>query len=377
MELAKSLQRGEAPEEIHRQFEHRAVGDDRERLMSAYAQYRLAEATYKRKLELYNQRIISDQPLQEARAQFEMSQASYQSLMDQMEYQTRLALTRARQSLHQAETQIRVAREHLRILGIRAGEGSIAPLIVDSTAIDSGLLPTQENLGTPGNATAAPRSGEVKTEAVPFPTVNGLLVMEETPVSAFALRAPFDGTILDRELMVPGIHVDTSHHLFILADLSDVWVEASVHESDFGLLEGSRGGRVDLVSPAYPGRRFEGTVIYTGDLVDEKSRTLKVLARADNPDRMLKPGMFVEVKIFHREPRSAIQIPVSALLSDGEATFVYVKTGAEQFERRDVIAGDGQGGRVVVFNGLKGGEEVVIEGGYKIKAEAFQLASSK
>ena len=56
---------------------------------------------------------------------------------------------------------------------------------------------------------------------------------KDTPVSTYSIWAPFDGTILDREMIVPGVAVDTTHRIFTLANLSTVWVEASVHESDF------------------------------------------------------------------------------------------------------------------------------------------------
>jgi multidrug efflux pump subunit AcrA (membrane-fusion protein) len=377
LELAKSLQRGDSPEEIHRRFEHRAVGEDREKLMTAYTHYRLAEASYARKRDLYDQKIITELPLHEARAQYEVDLASYQTLMDQMEYRTKLALTQARQALRQCETAVRVAREQLRILGIRAGEGGIEPTALQAEMGGPGK--TSNTRGTSEATMASPPSGGERGDspAEAIPTVDGRMVVEETPVSAYALRAPFDGTILDRESIVPGVYVGTTHRLFTLANLSSVWVEANVHESDFGLLSGSRGGRVKFRSPAYPDREFDGEVIYTGDLVDEKSRAVKLLARADNPERLLKPGMFVEVKILNRDPRPALQIPATALLTEGESTFVYVKTGPERFERRDVETADAEGERVTVRRGLEAGEEVVVEGGYKVKAEAMRLASSQ
>ena len=88
--------------------------------------------------------------------------------------------------------------------------------------------------------------------------------MLEAPVSTYSIWAPFDGTILDREMIVPGVAVDTTHRIFTLANLSTVWVEANIHESDFDMLARSRGGKIRFRSPAYPEREFEGEVIYTG-----------------------------------------------------------------------------------------------------------------
>ena len=104
---------------------------------------------------------------------------------------------------------------------------------------------------------------------------------------------------------------------------------------------------------------------------------MKLLAQAQNPERLLKPGMFVEVEVLSPEPEPADQVPASALLTQGDRTFVYVRTGPEQFERREVIAGTVYEGMVVIREGLKSGEEVVVEGGFKLKSLAIQLASAE
>lgn len=391
LQLAKSLEMNMSPEEIHRRFEHKAIGENREKLMTAYTHFHLAEATFARKRDLFQQKIISEQTLQEVRAEYEVNLASYQTLMDQMEYQTKLDLTRARQALQQAETAVRVGREQLRILGVRAVEGGIEPTEIHAEITNR--RPSSPNDRVPPSpppataptaaATVTANVGPDATAAIPtlapgtLNKVETQLDQEETPVSAYALRAPFDGTILDRETIVPGVFVDTTHRLFTIANLSSVWVEASVHESDFVELSDSRGGRVLFRSPAYPDREFTGEVTYTGDLVDEKSRTVKLLARADNPERLLKPGMFVEVKILNREARPAVQIPVTALLTEGDSTFVYIKTGPDRFIRRVIETDDAEGEKITVLTGLKPGEEVVVDGGYQIKAEALRLASSE
>ena len=133
--------------------------------------------------------------------------------------------------------------------------------------------------------------------------------LQETPVSTYSIWAPFDGAILDREMIVPGVAVDTAHRIFTMANLSSVWVEASIPESDFDVLARSRNGKVRFRSPAYPGHKFEGEVIYAGDLVEEQSRTVKLLAQAQNPERLLKPGMFLEVESSAPSPNPQTRSP--------------------------------------------------------------------
>ncbi|MFO0892231.1 MAG: efflux RND transporter periplasmic adaptor subunit [Isosphaeraceae bacterium] len=189
-------------------------------------------------------------------------------------------------------------------------------------------------------------------------------------MSNYSLWAPFDGTILDREMIIPGVPVDTNHRMFTLADLSRVYVEVHIHEHDFDILEGTRGGRVKFTSPAFPGRSFAGEVIYSGDLVEDTSRTVKLLARAENPRRVLKPGMFVDVEVMSPNGKPAVQIPASALLTHADRTFVFVRTAPDRFAERDVTAEGVVGDQLLITHGLKADEEVVTQGAYKLKALA-------
>jgi membrane fusion protein, heavy metal efflux system len=363
LELIKALQKGESPEEIHRRFKDRAVGENRVKLITAYAQYRLAIATIERNRELFAQNLITPKQFQQVNADFEVAQATYQSLMDQMGYEARLANTRARQAEQQAEAAVRTAQERLRILGVQPDgtEPEVAGGKVVGVQSD-GTLPASEKAGP----------AVEKPETILPPAKD----KEKAPVSTYSIWAPFDGTILDREMIVPGVAVNTAHRIFTMANLATVWIEANVHEGDFSMLARSRNGKVRFQAPAYPGREFEAEVIYAGDLVEERSRTVKLLARAQNPERLLKPGMFLEVEVLSPKPEPADQVPTSALLTQGDRTFVYVRTGPERFERREVIAGTAYDGKVAVRRGLEPGEEVVVEGGSKLKALSVQLASA-
>src|SRR5262249_42008966 len=119
LELLQRLQRGETPDEIHTAFKDRALGENRERMMTAYAEYRLAVATYERNRELAAHQPLTTKQYQQVSADFEVAEAAYQGLMDQMGYEARLANIRAHQALKQAETSVRAARERLRILGVK------------------------------------------------------------------------------------------------------------------------------------------------------------------------------------------------------------------------------------------------------------------
>ena len=192
------------------------------------------------------------------------------------------------------------------------------------------------------------------------------------PASTYAIWAPFDGTVLDREQIVPGVYVDTTHRIFTMSDLSSVWVEVAIHESQYGALSRSQDAAVVLSSPAYHGRQFPAEVIYTGDMVDPKSRTIKLLARAENRDRALKPGMFVAVTLRLKGALQAIVVPDAAIVSEDDHKIVFVQTGPDRFERRVVVTGASDGAKVAALKGIEAGEKVVVEGAFKLKSKAIQ-----
>ena len=373
------LRANDPPEKIHREFQDRPLGDNRDKLLTAYANLRLQSENIKRKEELNKQRVITPKQFQQARADYEMAEATYQGLMDQMEYTNKLAKVSAEQSLQRAETELRVAREQLRVLGLPP-DGT-EPDIKDGKVV--GVLPDGS---LPVDGAHARRSRQARRDPAEGDEGEGAAVTpvgapsdadtkpKNLPVSTYAIWAPFDGTVLDREQIVPGVYVDTTHRIFTLSDLSSVWVEVAIHESQYGALSRSQDAAVILSSPAYHGRQFPAEVIYTGDMVDPKSRTIKLLARAENRDRALKPGMFVDVTLRLKGALQAIVIPDAAIVSEDDHKIVFVQTGPEQFERRVVVTGASDGDKVAVLKGIEPGEKVVVEGAFKLKSKAVQMA---
>jgi multidrug efflux pump subunit AcrA (membrane-fusion protein) len=372
--LIERLKSGDSPSQIQEEFEDRPVGENRERLMTAYAKFRLADAVRQRSEKLRSGNAVSLEDYQQALAEYEAATAAYKSLMDRVGFEARLEYSRLQQERKQAETAVRVARERLKVLGVRPDgtEPEVRAGKVVGVQPD-GTLPASD--GAKGASDVNPEeilpeagsgAGDVvEPVGVPVAEDEG---PEQTPISTYSIWAPFDGTILDRQVVVPGVFVDTTHRIFQLADLSKVWVEVKVQEADFRELAASHGARLRFTSPAYPGRVFEGEVIYTGDLVDEKTRSIQLLAEAANAERLLKPGMWVDVEVISRESTHAVYVPRASILHEEDDRFVYVKVGPELFERRPVRLGEIDGDRIAVLEGLEGGEEVVTRGVFKLKA---------
>jgi cobalt-zinc-cadmium efflux system membrane fusion protein len=178
--------------------------------------------------------------------------------------------------------------------------------------------------------------------------------------SVFSLNAPISGVVVERNATL-GATVGTDANLFKIIDISQVWIDANVFEKD---LERVRLGQaVKVTVPAFPGTTFSGKVILVSSVVDPETRSVKVRTEVPNPDRRLKPDMFANVAIVTELHRTAISIPQSALLKDGEKVVVFVVDG-NGYKKLQVTAGIEGNDRVEIVEGLKAGDKVVVKGNY-------------
>lgn len=357
--MLEALNQGMPPEEVQEQFADRPVGQTREELLRAYSQYHLSGYEENLYENLRDKDAVAPARYRVEQAEYGVDRAIYRGLMDRMAFEETLEYTLARQRLREARTSVKVELESLRVLNASAEE------ILDR--FESGELTRDAPKRPPLETLSMTAEAAVN----PSRDLAELRRTEGTPVSTYDIRAPFAGTILERGRVVPGVVIDGREQLFTMADLGEVWVEAHVHEGDFFMLRKAKGGSVRFTAAAYPGRVFEGTVLYTGDLVDEKSRTIRMIAEARNPDRLLKPGMFVEIRVQGKDPGELPLTPSSAILTEGDEHFVFVQVGPERFERRVIQTGhrNEEEDVVAVIDGLAPGDRVVVAGAFEMKAE--------
>jgi len=184
----------------------------------------------------------------------------------------------------------------------------------------------------------------------------------EARVADTVIRAPFGGTVGLRRVSV-GSLVNPGTVITTLDDISVMKLDFDVPETFISILE--PGLEVEATSVAYPGRMFRGTVDSVDSRVDPVSRSVTVRALLPNAERLLKPGMFLSVRLS-REPSPALVVPESAIVPERGAVYVFVVTGG-QAERREVTIGRRQPGRVELLRGVAAGERVVVEGSQKIR----------
>lgn len=198
--------------------------------------------------------------------------------------------------------------------------------------------------------------------------------MEEhaRPTRNVAIRSPFAGTVLER-LASEGAYVQTGTPLYRVADLTRLWVQLDAYESDLAHLE--VGQVVELDVEALPGETFEGRIAFIDPVVDARRRTARVRVEVSNPERRLRPGMFVEAVLHGGEATDAAQplvIPASAALFTGRRSVVYVAVSdalQPTYEARVVRLAPQVGDLFPVVAGLSEGERVVSQGAFALDAD--------
>jgi RND family efflux transporter MFP subunit len=184
-------------------------------------------------------------------------------------------------------------------------------------------------------------------------------------VSEITVRAPGDGVVITRGVN-PGQVVAASQELFVVADLTTVWVIADLYEKDFAAV--GVGTEASIAVPAAPDTPRRGRVAYIDPRVDAATRTAKV--RVEVPNRGdLKLGMFVSVTIAGPGQRFVV-VPQTAVQAIGERSIVYVALDEGRFAERSVRLGDSVGDAVAVLAGVQPNERVVTQGSFFLRAEA-------
>jgi RND family efflux transporter MFP subunit len=160
--------------------------------------------------------------------------------------------------------------------------------------------------------------------------------------------------------------------LFVVTDLSEVWVVGDLYEQDFGNV--AVGSEAGVTAPAYPGLSLRGRVSYIDPRVDAQARTAKVRVEVPNADGRLRLGMYVSLAFTTRGGERAVVVPQAAVQAIGERHVVYLPQKDEEgrFRQRTIRLGRPLGDAYAVLDGLRPGELVVTTGSFFLRAEAIR-----
>jgi len=176
-----------------------------------------------------------------------------------------------------------------------------------------------------------------------------------------AVVAPLAGTVVQRKVG-PGqyLNAGASDPVFIVGDLSTVWLSTYVRETDANSVR--VGQPLDFTVTAIPGRSFSAKIDYIAAALETNGRRLLVRATVENPDGVLKPEMFASVNIFTDPDSNAVAVPTAAIVQDGQTTRVWVVREDRTIELRRIKIGLTSGTMVQVLEGLSAGDSIIVRG---------------
>jgi RND family efflux transporter MFP subunit len=333
--LIPEIRKGTDPDAIEKEFADKPLGAYRATLLQAYAEFDIAVHEEEKTANLRSRQVIGEHPALLALHTRQSQQAKLYAAIEQVKFDAAQEKRLADQRVSRAESDVIDAAQRLRILGVSE---NIRDLLDHADKADKMAI--------------------------------------DEDVTIHRISSPFDGTIITKNA-VAYQKADPNDVLFVLADLKTVWVTANIAESDVAKVPQIKGGAIRFTLTAYPTRVFSATLLSVGAMVDPQTRTVPILAQADNKDGLLKPGMFVRISldspatervltvsrgaVVEIEGKSGVFVPAasSETAAAGQRSFVFRPA------QLDRVVGD----RVVVKSGLKEGEVVVATGAYLLKAE--------
>jgi membrane fusion protein, heavy metal efflux system len=180
------------------------------------------------------------------------------------------------------------------------------------------------------------------------------------------VRAPISGRLVERKVEL-GTAVGRDNletELFVIVDLSRVWVELSVSSADLPSVQ--EGQSVSISTRG--GQAATARIIFVSPLLDKETRAARVVAALDNSDRVWRPGSFVTAAIAVEQRQVDVAAPAGAIQTVDGRKSIFVRT-ADGFEKRDVVLGQRDGNMVEIVSGLSAGETVATTNSFTLKAE--------
>jgi membrane fusion protein, heavy metal efflux system len=322
-------------EAIEKGFAGRDLGAYRGTLLQVFADYEIAVHEEEKNIDLRSKNIVGEHPVVVSQHTREGMQAKLTGTIEQVRYDAAQEERIAVQALRQAEAAVVDAAQRLRILGV----------------------------------------SEDITHLLEHPEEASKLAATED-VTRYEINAPFDGHILKKFAAVRQ-KADMNDVLFLVADLRTVWVKADVSESDVPKLTRLQDGTIRFRTTAYGDREFRARLISVGSVFDPQTRMVPILAEADNPDGLLKVGMFARILLDSSAVEEALTVPAAAVVEKDGLKFVFVPADSPRtFTLRPVEVGRQTGDRTIVKAGLNAGETVVASGAFFLKSELILQNSS-
>ena len=190
-------------------------------------------------------------------------------------------------------------------------------------------------------------------------------------LTRYEIRAPIDGVITEKKISAGQVLKDDAD-IFVVADLSSVWVEVTVQAKDLNVVKA--GQKAIVRATSFPAEA-EGKVSYVGALVGEQTRAAKARIVLPNPRGLWRPGLPVNVELTADEVEVPLAVTTDAVQTLREGSVVFGRYG-DKFEARPLELGRSDGEMVEVLSGLEPGERYAARNSFVIKADIGKAGAS-
>ncbi|MCU0711013.1 MAG: efflux RND transporter periplasmic adaptor subunit [Pirellula sp.] len=297
-----------------------ALGTYRLEILTAHAKLQLAQELLNNIQPLAETGAIPGRTIRERQAELQIARSTFQTACDQALYNSTQSKFASEAKVAEAQRQFHLAQQ------------SLEALLGYKDIDDSSNLTSEEAL------------------------------------SRLEIRAPFSGTIESRGFANQE-RVSKGDSIMALANTTSLYVSANLREGDWSAISLTAGTKIKVEVPALEHRSFDAVVSFVGREIDRESKAIPLVATIDNPEGLLRPGMFVRVTIPVGKPRQAITISSNAIVQHENHSFAFVDLGGGRFRKVDVRTGQATEDWVEVLDGLRLGDAVVARGAFLLKSE--------
>jgi cobalt-zinc-cadmium efflux system membrane fusion protein len=184
----------------------------------------------------------------------------------------------------------------------------------------------------------------------------------------YEIKAPIGGRIVEQlvDIGTPMGGDGQAHELYAIADLTEVWVELTVSMQDLSQIK--EGQHVNIETNDDGSNRAVGTIVFTNPVLNQDTRSARVIASVENSEGIWRPGSFVTAEVVVAETKAEIVVPKDAIQSIKGEDRVFVRTD-DGFEVRQVDIGKGDDHSTEVLSGLTAGERIATANTFLLKAE--------
>lgn len=330
------------------------MGDNLSKLISAYAEYSLSQAIYQREKPLFEQKISSEEEFLKAQNAFKKANAQYAAVRDSISFDVKRNLLEANRERQIQTMELKNSERQLKILGLT--NENIKELELLAGNQKSSPAPDPDCNDPDCTECAIKPTGPTKNVAE--------LEKVEKKLAWYPLTAPFDGTIIEKHI-VRGELVGPESTVYVLADLSSVWVDLQVYPKDLGAI---KTGQHVIISTDSVVSDVRGVISYVGPIVGAESRTVLARVVLSNDSGTFRPGLFVTAKVSSSTTEAKVVIPKNAIQSLEGKKCVFVKE-AHGFEPVFITLGLETNNQVEILSGLVSGQEYVTEGAFTLKSQ--------